>query len=177
MRPAGAAWGATASTASARATPAAATVSQTASRSIGGRSTTDSSNELPGGATHARPSRPRPSVCSSATTVAPSGAPEAASSAALAMVVGTLAATSRGLKNPGRARRTQPAPVTSMTGAAYRLRRCHPVLSYGRWILVAMHADSGRRYRAYPTPGQAGRLTGWGHSCRAVWNLALEQRR
>jgi putative transposase len=26
-------------------------------------------------------------------------------------------------------------------------------------------------------PGQAGRLTGWGHSCRAVWNLALEQRR
>ncbi len=23
---------------------------------------------------------------------------------------------------------------------------------------------------------QAGRLTGWGHSCRAVWNLALEQR-
>ena len=40
-----------------------------------------------------------------------------------------------------------------------------------------MHADAGRRYRAYPTPGQAGRLTGWGHSCRAVWNLALEQRR
>jgi IS605 OrfB family transposase len=40
-----------------------------------------------------------------------------------------------------------------------------------------MHADTGRRYRAYPTPGQAGRLTGWGHSCRAVWNLALERRR
>ena len=39
-----------------------------------------------------------------------------------------------------------------------------------------MQADSGRRYRAYPTPGQAQRLTGWGHSCRAVWNLALEQR-
>jgi putative transposase len=37
-------------------------------------------------------------------------------------------------------------------------------------------ADTGRRYRAYPTPEQAGRLTGWGHSCRAVWNLALEQR-
>jgi putative transposase len=37
-------------------------------------------------------------------------------------------------------------------------------------------ADAGRRYRAYPTPEQAGRLTGWGHSCRAVWNLALEQR-
>jgi putative transposase len=40
-----------------------------------------------------------------------------------------------------------------------------------------MHADTGRQYRAYPTPEQAGRLTGWGHSCRAVWNLALEQRR
>ena len=40
-----------------------------------------------------------------------------------------------------------------------------------------MHADAGRRYRAYPTPGQAGRLTGWGHSWRAVWNPALEQRR
>jgi putative transposase len=52
-----------------------------------------------------------------------------------------------------------------------------PVLSYGRWILVVMDADTGRRYRAYPTPGQAERLTGWGHSCRAVWNLALEQRR
>ncbi|HET7517092.1 MAG TPA: helix-turn-helix domain-containing protein [Actinomycetes bacterium] len=38
-----------------------------------------------------------------------------------------------------------------------------------------MHADTGRRYRAYPTPEQAGRLTSWGHSCRAVWNLALEQ--
>jgi putative transposase len=37
-------------------------------------------------------------------------------------------------------------------------------------------ADAGRRYRAYPTPQQAERLTGWGHSCRAVWNLALEQR-
>jgi putative transposase len=37
-------------------------------------------------------------------------------------------------------------------------------------------ADAGRRYRAYPTPEQAGRLTGWGHACRAVWNLALEQR-
>jgi putative transposase len=40
-----------------------------------------------------------------------------------------------------------------------------------------MHADTGRRYRAYPSPVQAGRLTGWAHSCRAVWNLALEQRR
>jgi putative transposase len=37
-------------------------------------------------------------------------------------------------------------------------------------------ADTGRRYRAYPTPEQARRLVAWGHSCRAVWNLALEQR-
>ena len=37
-------------------------------------------------------------------------------------------------------------------------------------------ADDGRRYRAYPLPEQARRLTGWGHSCRAVWNLALAQR-
>ena len=37
-------------------------------------------------------------------------------------------------------------------------------------------ADAGRRYRAYPARQQAERLTGWGHSCRAVWNLALEQR-
>jgi putative transposase len=40
-----------------------------------------------------------------------------------------------------------------------------------------MHAYSGRRYRAYPTSAQVEQLTGWGHSCRAVWNLALEQRR
>ncbi len=39
-----------------------------------------------------------------------------------------------------------------------------------------MSADAGRRYRAHPTPEQAERLTGWGHSCRAVWNLALAQR-
>jgi hypothetical protein len=38
--------------------------------------------------------------------------------------VGTLAATSRGLKNGGRARRTQSLSTTSMTGAAYRLGRC-----------------------------------------------------
>jgi len=37
-------------------------------------------------------------------------------------------------------------------------------------------ADTGRRYRAYPNPQQAERLAGWGHSCRAVWNLAVEQR-
>jgi hypothetical protein len=35
------------------------------------------------------------------------------------MVVGTLATTSRGLKNPGRARLAQLASTASMTGAAY----------------------------------------------------------
>jgi putative transposase len=39
-----------------------------------------------------------------------------------------------------------------------------------------MKADMGRRYRLYPTPGQAERLTGWGHTCRTVWNVALAQR-
>jgi putative transposase len=40
-----------------------------------------------------------------------------------------------------------------------------------------MKANMGRRYRLYPTVGQAERLTGWGHTCRAVWNVALAQRR
>src|SRR5215216_1845310 len=39
-----------------------------------------------------------------------------------------------------------------------------------------MKADMGRRYRLYPTSGQAERLTGWGHTCRTVWNVALAQR-
>jgi putative transposase len=39
-----------------------------------------------------------------------------------------------------------------------------------------MKADMGRRFRLYPTLGQAERLTGWGHTCRAVWNVALAQR-
>lgn len=37
-------------------------------------------------------------------------------------------------------------------------------------------ADTGRKYRLCPTPQQAERLTKWGHTCRAVWNVALEQR-
>ena len=37
-------------------------------------------------------------------------------------------------------------------------------------------ANTARKYRAYPTPDQADRLTGWGHTCRALYNLALEQR-
>jgi len=39
-----------------------------------------------------------------------------------------------------------------------------------------MKANMGRRYRLYPTVEQAERLTGWGHTCRAVWNVALAQR-
>ena len=39
-----------------------------------------------------------------------------------------------------------------------------------------MKANRGRRYRLYPTGGQAERLTGWGHTSRAVWNVALAQR-
>jgi putative transposase len=39
-----------------------------------------------------------------------------------------------------------------------------------------MKADAGRRYRLYPTSEQAERLTEWGHTCRAVWNVALAQR-
>jgi putative transposase len=39
-----------------------------------------------------------------------------------------------------------------------------------------MKADMGRKYRLYPTPGQVEVLTAWGHSARALWNLALEQR-
>jgi putative transposase len=39
-----------------------------------------------------------------------------------------------------------------------------------------MKADAGRRYRLYPTPEQAERLTAWGHTCRAIWNVALAQR-
>jgi len=43
--------------------------------------------------------------------------------------------------------------------------------------MFAGQANSARKYRLYPTPEQAARLAGWGHTCRAVWNLALEQRR
>lgn len=34
----------------------------------------------------------------------------------------------------------------------------------------------GRKYRAYPTEDQDRILTGWGHTARALWNVALEQR-
>jgi len=40
-----------------------------------------------------------------------------------------------------------------------------------------VQADIGRKYRLYPTADQAERLIRWGHTCRALWNVALEQRR
>jgi putative transposase len=39
-----------------------------------------------------------------------------------------------------------------------------------------MQADAGRKDRLYPTPDQAEILARWGHTCRALWNVALEQR-
>ena len=39
-----------------------------------------------------------------------------------------------------------------------------------------MKANTARRYRLYPEMGQAEWLTGWGHTSRAVWNVALAQR-
>ncbi|MFJ4801028.1 RNA-guided endonuclease InsQ/TnpB family protein [Streptomyces murinus] len=36
--------------------------------------------------------------------------------------------------------------------------------------------ESGRTYRLHPSPEQAERLRAWGHTCRTVWNMALEQR-
>ncbi|MFU8852367.1 RNA-guided endonuclease InsQ/TnpB family protein [Micromonospora sp. SL1-18] len=39
-----------------------------------------------------------------------------------------------------------------------------------------MEADTGRRYRLYPTGEQAQQLTSWGHTCRWLYNTALEQR-
>ncbi|MEV0370904.1 transposase [Streptomyces sp. NPDC050636] len=37
-------------------------------------------------------------------------------------------------------------------------------------------ADRGRRYRLYATVEVEARLTAWGHTCRALWNMALHQR-
>ncbi|MFE4330634.1 helix-turn-helix domain-containing protein [Streptomyces sp. NPDC056831] len=39
-----------------------------------------------------------------------------------------------------------------------------------------MKADMGRRYRLYPTIVQEQVLTGWGHTARALWGVALAQR-
>ncbi|MFI9360814.1 RNA-guided endonuclease InsQ/TnpB family protein [Kitasatospora sp. NPDC053057] len=42
--------------------------------------------------------------------------------------------------------------------------------------MAFVKADMGRRYRLYPTVGQEETLTRWAHTCRALWNVALEQR-
>ena len=71
----------TASTVSATATP----VASGSSRG-GSRMTTEQSSARPAGATHTRPCRPRPAVCSAAVTTVPWGAPAAASSRARTFV-------------------------------------------------------------------------------------------
>ena len=43
-------------------------------------------------------------------------------------------------------------------------------------MIGGVKADTGRRYRLYPTEEQAERLTSWGHTCRWLYNVALEQR-
>ena len=45
-----------------------------------------------------------------------------------------------------------------------------------RTLGVMGSADMGRRYRLYPDSPTAARLAGWIHTCRWVWNTALEQR-
>jgi putative transposase len=45
-----------------------------------------------------------------------------------------------------------------------------------RGTIGTVEANAARKYRLYPTPEQAERLTAWGHTCRTTWNLALEQR-
>ncbi|MFE3904103.1 helix-turn-helix domain-containing protein [Streptomyces sp. NPDC059153] len=41
--------------------------------------------------------------------------------------------------------------------------------------VCGVKADMGRRYRWYPTIVQEQVLTGWGHTVRALWNVALAQ--
>ncbi|MFB6822596.1 RNA-guided endonuclease InsQ/TnpB family protein [Streptomyces virginiae] len=43
-------------------------------------------------------------------------------------------------------------------------------------MIESVKADMGRKYRAYPTGDQDQILAGWGHTARALWNVALEQR-
>jgi putative transposase len=52
-----------------------------------------------------------------------------------------------------------------------------PAISHGKPYYEGVNADAGRKYRLYLTSDQAERLTAWGHTCRAIWNVALEQRR
>src|SRR6266566_6640637 len=46
---------------------------------------------------------------------------------------------------------------------------------YTRYVKPGQ-ANAGRKFRLYPSTEQAERLTAWGHTCRAIWNTALEQR-
>jgi putative transposase len=50
------------------------------------------------------------------------------------------------------------------------------MLSHAKPYYVLVQADVGRKYRLYPTADQDERLIRWGHTCRALWNVALEQR-
>ena len=75
--------------ASATATPAASVSGGTRCGASGGRSTTEKYKLDPGGECQRRPSRPRPRVCSSATTTAPAGAPARAHAAASSLVDST----------------------------------------------------------------------------------------
>ena len=80
--------------ASASATPAASVSSSVArigsTRARAGVSTTDTYSPLPGGENQVCPRRPRPAVCSSATTTAPSLSPVAAIDAATSLVDPTV---------------------------------------------------------------------------------------
>lgn len=51
------------------------------------------------------------------------------------------------------------------------------LLSVPAATLTAVKANAARKYRLYPTTGQAERLWSWAHTCRAIWNTALAQRK
>ena len=80
---------ATASTASAMASPAAIVRRCTESIAISGRSNTDMSSDAPAGATHVRPKRPRPALWWSATTTVPEASPSLAASRRYRLVEST----------------------------------------------------------------------------------------
>src|ERR1700716_457559 len=52
-----------------------------------------------------------------------------------------------------------------------------PAISHGKPYYEGVNAGAGRKYRLSRTRDRAERLTAWGHTCRAIWNVALEQRR
>lgn len=65
----------------------------------------------------------------------------------------------------GRTDNGRPRPTQTPRNTFITLRRVRGV-----------KADMGRRYRLYPTVDQERVLASWGHTCRALWNTALEQR-